>query len=73
MHYKELEFATSPGTAVEALISINNQLRQPEAARGILIHARSTLNMDLKVGSPILPRPASPLEAPFTSVVQSAF
>ena len=29
LHYKELEFQTSPQTAVEALISINNQLRQP--------------------------------------------
>jgi len=32
LHYKELEFQTSPHTAVEALIHINNQLRQPEAA-----------------------------------------
>ena len=32
LHYKELEFQTSPLTAVEALIHINNQLRQPEAA-----------------------------------------
>eukprot|EP00884_Botryococcus_braunii_P019425 jgi/Botrbrau1/6166/Bobra.0344s0007.1 len=48
LHYKELEFASNPRLAVEALISINNQLRQPEAARGILTHARSELKMDLK-------------------------
>ena len=40
LHYKELEYATSPDTAVEALISINNQLRQPEAAIGILTLAQ---------------------------------
>ncbi len=52
LHYKELEFASSPETAVEALISINNQLRQPEAARGILTHARTVLHMELKVRIP---------------------
>ena len=49
LHYKELEFQDSPGTAVEALISINNQLRQPEAAIGVLTVAQQTLNVDLKV------------------------
>ena len=49
LHYKELEFQESPGTAVEALISINNQLRQPEAAIGVLTVAQQTLNVDLKV------------------------
>jgi serine/threonine-protein kinase mTOR len=34
---------------VEALISINNQLRQPEAAVGILTVAQRSLAMDLKV------------------------
>ena len=49
LHYKEYEYATSPETAVEALISINNQLRQPEAAIGILMMAQQTLHMELKV------------------------
>ncbi len=49
LHYKELEFATNPQSAVEALISINNQLRQPEAAVGVLTIAQRSLAMDLKV------------------------
>lgn len=40
LHYKELEFHTSPSTCIEALISINNQLEQPEAAVGILKYAQ---------------------------------
>eukprot|EP00887_Chlorella_sp_A99_P006163 scaffold3.g6163.t1 len=48
LHYKELEFQTSPHTAVEALISINNHLRQPDAAVGILNVAQKELHMDLK-------------------------
>ena len=47
---QELEFQTSPSTAVEALIHINNQLRQPEAAVGILTYAQKHLNMELKEG-----------------------
>ena len=34
---------------MEALISINNQLRQPEAAIGVLTVAQQTLKVDLKV------------------------
>jgi serine/threonine-protein kinase mTOR len=30
LHYKELEFHTQPAATIEALISINNQLQQPE-------------------------------------------
>lgn len=76
LHYKELEYASSADTAVEALISINNQLRQPEAAIGILTLAQTQLHMELKVhldmrmllGNAILTAPASnnfgiPLEA----------
>ena len=48
LHYKELEFQSSPHTAVEALISINNQLRQPDAAVGILNVAQKELHMELK-------------------------
>ena len=37
LHYKELEYLSSPATStIEALISINNQLQQPDAAVGIL-------------------------------------
>ena len=39
LHYKELEFHTSPETCIESLISINNQLEQPDAAVGILEYA----------------------------------
>ncbi len=49
LHYKEVEFAQTPETAVEALISINNQLRQPETAIGILAVAQNDLHMELKV------------------------
>ena len=49
LHYRESEFATSPEAAVEALISINNHLRLPEAADGILAYAQQTLHMELKV------------------------
>jgi len=40
LHYKEAEFHSSPATTIEALISINNQLQQPEAAVGILVYAQ---------------------------------
>lgn len=49
LHYKEHEYQSSPETAVEALISINNHLRQPEAAVGILTLAQQHLHMELKV------------------------
>ncbi len=45
---QEMEFQTSPQMAVEALIHINNQLRQPEAADGVLTYAQKHLNMELK-------------------------
>ncbi|GBF92738.1 hypothetical protein Rsub_05107 [Raphidocelis subcapitata] len=50
LHYKEMEFQTSPATAIEALIHINNQLRQPEAAVGVLTYAQKHLAMELKEG-----------------------
>jgi FKBP12-rapamycin complex-associated protein len=50
LHYKEMEFCTSPNTAIEALIHINNQLRQPEAATGVLAYAQKHLHMELKEG-----------------------
>jgi FKBP12-rapamycin complex-associated protein len=43
-----MEFVTSPPTAIEALIHINNQLRQPEAAVGVLTYAQKHLHMELK-------------------------
>jgi hypothetical protein len=45
LHYKEMEFTTSPMTAIEALIHINNQLRQPEAAVGVLTYAQVCAGM----------------------------
>ncbi|CCJ30549.1 unnamed protein product [Pneumocystis jirovecii] len=41
LHYKELEFISEPSTdTIEALISINNHLQQPDAAIGILSYAQ---------------------------------
>ncbi|EPX74347.1 phosphatidylinositol kinase Tor2 [Schizosaccharomyces octosporus yFS286] len=54
LHYKELEFieeelVTKPSIdTIEALISINNQLQQPDAAIGILKHAQQNDKMNLK-------------------------
>lgn len=48
LHYKELEFYEEPtSVTIEALITINNQLQQLDAAVGILKHAQ--LHHDLEV------------------------
>ena len=49
LHYKEMEFTQSPSSCIEALISINNQLEQPEAAVGILKYAEQHHGDDGKV------------------------
>uniref|UniRef100_A0A6N2L582 Serine/threonine-protein kinase TOR n=1 Tax=Salix viminalis TaxID=40686 RepID=A0A6N2L582_SALVM len=56
LHYKEMEFEgsrskmmdASPVAVVEALIHINNQLHQHEAAVGILTYAQQNLDVQLK-------------------------
>ena len=49
LHYKELEFnAEQNANAVEALISINNQLQQTDAAFGILKKAQGYNDVELK-------------------------
>ncbi|EAT84522.2 hypothetical protein SNOG_08246 [Parastagonospora nodorum SN15] len=49
LHYKELEFnAEQNSNAVEALISINNQLQQTDAAFGILRKAQHYNDVELK-------------------------
>ena len=48
LHYKEMEFQTSPHTAIEELIVINNKLGQREAAVGILKHAQQKYGVELK-------------------------
>ncbi|KAF1821278.1 TOR1 phosphatidylinositol 3-kinase [Dissoconium aciculare CBS 342.82] len=49
LHYKELEFtAEQNASAVEALISINNQLQQTDAAFGILRKAQGYNDVNLK-------------------------
>uniref|UniRef100_A0A2P2LTC7 Serine/threonine-protein kinase TOR n=1 Tax=Rhizophora mucronata TaxID=61149 RepID=A0A2P2LTC7_RHIMU len=54
LHYKEMEFArfkrmdVNPVAVVEALIHINNQLHQHEAAVGILTYAQQHLDVQLK-------------------------
>ena len=41
LHYKEEEFHRGPSTStLEALISINNKLQQPDAAAGVLVFAK---------------------------------
>ena len=41
LHYKELQFHLSPVSNVESLISLHNQLQQPDAAYGLLSYART--------------------------------
>ncbi|KAH6554635.1 hypothetical protein KP509_1Z318800 [Ceratopteris richardii] len=56
LHYKEMEFEraqsekmdANPVSVVEALIHINNQLHQHEAAVGILTYAQQNLSVELK-------------------------
>ena len=49
LHYKELEFEQDQNSsAVEALISINNQLQQSDAAIGILRRAQGYRDVELK-------------------------
>ncbi|KAL2917300.1 phosphatidylinositol kinase-related protein kinase tor1 [Polyrhizophydium stewartii] len=49
LHYKELEFISEPLTnTIETLISINNQLQQPDSAIGILTYAQQNHNVELK-------------------------
>ncbi|KAJ4823015.1 hypothetical protein Tsubulata_009220, partial [Turnera subulata] len=56
LHYKEMEFEgarskkmdANPVAVVEALIHINNQLHQHEAAIGILTYAQQNLDVQLK-------------------------
>lgn len=49
LHYKELEFISEPLTdTIESLISINNQLQQPDSAIGILTYAQKIHDVELK-------------------------
>ncbi|ORY80056.1 PtdIns-3-kinase tor2 [Protomyces lactucae-debilis] len=49
LHYKELEFISEPSAeTIESLISINNQLQQPDAAIGILTNAQQHDDLELK-------------------------
>lgn len=49
LHYKELEFIQEPSIpTIEALISINNQLQQSDAAIGILKYAQEHHGLQLK-------------------------
>ncbi len=47
LRYKEMEFVTSPATAIQSLISVNNHLNQTEAANGLLVYSRKMLNLEL--------------------------
>jgi FKBP12-rapamycin complex-associated protein len=49
LHYKEMEFMTEPlPDTIEALISINNQLQNPDAAIGILTLVQTNNDLELK-------------------------
>lgn len=49
LHYKEMEFMNEPSPdTIEALISINNQLQQPDAAIGILTYTQRHYDLQLK-------------------------
>lgn len=49
LHYKELEFISEPtAETIESLISVNNQLQQPDAAIGILTQAQLHHDLVLK-------------------------
>lgn len=49
LHYKEVEFLEKPQTSIiEALIDINNHLRQTDAAIGTLKYAQQHHNLQLK-------------------------
>ncbi|KAI8620292.1 armadillo-type protein [Chytriomyces sp. MP71] len=48
LHYKELEFLQDPiPSTIESLISINNQLQQPDSAIGILLYAQESQKIEL--------------------------
>ena len=52
LHYKELEYQSSPLTAAESVIHICNQLRLPDAAHGILNHTIKTVpGAEQKIGA----------------------
>lgn len=46
---QELEFVTKPGSCIESLIHINKKLGQPEAAQGILTHAKNKMGETVAV------------------------
>ena len=56
LHYKEEEFHRGPTASnLEALISINNKLQQPDAAAGVLVFAKKLRGDFVSVGaSPVL-------------------
>jgi FKBP12-rapamycin complex-associated protein len=50
LHYKEEDFHRGPTSSnLEALISINNKLQQPDAAAGVLVFAKQQITGDFKV------------------------
>ena len=47
LHYKEEDFHRGPtSNNLEALISINNKLQQPDAAAGVLVFAKQQIKGD---------------------------
>lgn len=48
LRYKEDEFHNAPGATIESLISVNIQLGQPDAARGVLQYGKDQYNLKLK-------------------------
>ena len=48
LYYREIEFESNPTSVIEALISINYGLQQPEAANGILYIAKKILKLSMR-------------------------
>ena len=49
LRYKEAQFRTDPNGAIASLISIYNELQQPEGANGVIAYSRTHHNMQLEV------------------------
>ena len=56
LHYREMEFRSEPHVeaAIESLISINNQLQQPDAAQGVLSYSQQQHQARARLGHSVL-------------------
>ena len=49
LYYRELEFEVSPESTIESLVALYTNLGHSEAANGLLVYAKNTLNIELKM------------------------